>query len=1396
MFSKIALIVVTVVFIFAAGRGWAEETQDQKRARALKLQKDGNFNEAYKVFSALALDTGDDALKVPDDLKNAMACLQRLNREEEVDDFREKVIAVHAANWRLLRQAAQSYSNGQHMGYIVAGKFNRGHKRGEGRYVNSLARDRVRAMQLYREAMLKGKDEPDKKALSQLYSEIATALMLNGYSEAWRLQDLTELDKLPDYDEGYYGRGRGYGGSSRGAPVNADGTPIYYSTPKSFDAAANDGERWRFCLMQAEELDGARAPELRLSFAQFLQNQFDVRSMSSFGRFGGFASEDDDKANESGPFAVKTLGENETIARLANGIKRFKLPDEFNFIKIYQTIADQWKGNTYAGMALIQLASLFEDRQQYDRAVEFWKRSIAEHGDTQHQQDRIDQILGNWGVFDSVPTQPAGGAATIGFRFRNGDKASFEATEVNVAKLIEDIKTYIKGKPRNIDWGKINVENIGYRLVTENQTQYLGEKAASWSLDLKPREKHYDRHITVETPLKKAGAYFVVAKMANGNTSRVVMWIADTAIVKKQLDKQTYLYVADAVSGKPVANPKLDFFGYWQQWNNNNVQITTSEVSQTGDGQGQLFLDNDKLNHSYSWIITATTPDGRFANLGFTGIWGQPWYDQEYNQVKTFGITDRPVYRPDQAVKFKFWVGYAKYDQKGPYPYAGQPLKVEIYNPKGEKFHEKDYVADAFGGIDGEIKLDKQATLGQYYINVQTVGGSVGFRLEEYKKPEFEVKVDAPAEPVALGEKIGATVTAKYYFGAPVANAKVKYKVTRSDHSATYYPAGNWDWFYEPGYWWFAYDYPWYPGWREWGMRRPSPWWWNRAHTPPELVSENEVPLNPDGTFKIEIDSAVAKALHPDTDHRYEITAEITDASRRTIVGSGSVIAARKPFKVYTWVDRGFYRAGDAIQADFSAQTVDNKPVKGKGALKLLQVSYDKDGKPSEKAVQEWALDTNEEGKARQQIKAAEPGQYRLSYTVTDEKKHVAEGGYVFVIRGEGFTGGPFRFNDLELIPDKREYAPGEKVKLMVNADRENTTVLLFPRASNGVCVKPTLLHLNGKSAVEELDVALRDMPNFFVEAATVSGGKVFMETKEIVVPPESRVLNVTVLPSATEFKPGQKAKVKVQLTDTTGEPVKGSSTVSVYDKSVEYISGGSNVQEIKSFFWKWRRHHYPQSESSLNKHGQNLLQKNEKGMGYIGAFGALLSLERDEVTTREGKPGIGGGFGGGRGEMRKAVADGGAMDAVEKGAAMAAAPMAKAANRALESDKFDGNANGIMADAKAKKQAGQGGVEEEAMAETSVRSNFADTAFWSATLNSDDKGIAEFELDMPESLTTWKMKVWTMSSGTRVGQGEVEVITKKNVIIRLQSPRFFTQNDEVVLSAFQHSGIRSLEFT
>ena len=168
----------------------------------------GNFKDAYDGLRKLALDPHDDPAKAGGDLDMAVQCLGRLNRVAEIDALLEEAVKVHKDNWRLLAAAAQQYMNGQHYGFIVAGKFERGQQRGGGNIVNATERDRVRALQLMVQAMpLAMKDENHAEVGGYLQSLAGVLLNNRGYGEAWRLQYLTDLKTLPDYEPGW-GSGR------------------------------------------------------------------------------------------------------------------------------------------------------------------------------------------------------------------------------------------------------------------------------------------------------------------------------------------------------------------------------------------------------------------------------------------------------------------------------------------------------------------------------------------------------------------------------------------------------------------------------------------------------------------------------------------------------------------------------------------------------------------------------------------------------------------------------------------------------------------------------------------------------------------------------------------------------------------------------------------------------------------------------------------------------------------------------------------------------------------------------------------------------------------------------------------------------------------------------------
>jgi alpha-2-macroglobulin len=557
----------------------------------------------------------------------------------------------------------------------------------------------------------------------------------------------------------------------------------------------------------------------------------------------------------------------------------------------------------------------------------------------------------------------------------------------------------------------------------------------------------------------------------------------------------------------------------------------------------------------------------------------------------------------------------------------------------------------------------------------------------------------------------------------------------------------------------------------------PSPWWIPRfSFEPPELVLEQELKLDDNGEAIIEIDSALAKEVFGDQDHRYSITAEVRDASRRTITATGSVIATRQAFKVYSWLNRGFYQVGDEINATFEARTLSGTPVQGKGKLELLRISYDDQRKPIETIVESWDVTTNGEGIVQQQMKAGKVGQYRLKLTLDDGQGHVVEGGYVFTVRGGPGDGKDFRYSGLELIPDKAEYAVGDTVRLQINADRDDALVLLFVRPAGGVSTKPQYIQLAAKSSTVEIKVKREDQPNFFVEALTVYDGEVYQVAREIIVPPENRVLNVSVKPSKSEYLPGEEAEVQVEVTDPSGKPVSGSTTIAVYDRSLEQLAPEMIPGDIREFFWKWRRSHQVMRTNNLDWISYPVNIQDVVALMPLGIFGNTLA--DDGELSDALMPGQAAGMGRGsmrfKGGMARGLGGGGGAP---EGAvmSMAAEPM------------MDAPAARFGAIPTPGAPIEPGGPANQA-AKPSIRKDFADAALWLARIDTDANGRSTAKFRMPENLSGWKLRSWSVGSGVRVGSGSAEAVTRKNLLVRLQTPRFLVERDEIVLSAIVHN--------
>ena len=1306
---------------------------------------DGNYNKAFSLYQNKLLD-GITSDALGKDVTRAVSCLQKLNRVNEFDEFIEAAILTNKDDWRVLQSAAESYLSITDFGSIIDSEFVRG---SYDNYIRVKDRDRVRSLQLLLKAeQLLMSNDAEPHELASVYRSLNNALTLHrNHWSSWQLQELTDLKKLPEY---YTLPNQYLYHTERSAPTNPQGNPIYYELPKTFDEAKNDGERWRFYLNKlAETNENNRQSSLR-DWADFVSNQFGVATLA----YNQNYFNTDNVQKEKSIFSLSSLTDEETIAKLASGIRRFTPPKSHNAILIYQSLAKY--DSNIAIDAAAKLASIYQNRRQLKRAITYWQRAIKISEkiglNKEYYQTQLDQIVGAWGHFEPNTSGITGTQLKIQYKYRNGSQVKLELFALDAEKLLREIKTHTKKGVKHFKWTSVQLDRIGYEIVQENQRKYISKHVKTWNESLTPSEDHYDSFHAISLPQNLSGAHLLKATMAGGNTTYVVVWNNDVTIVQKPFDDKILYYVTDAITGEPEANTELHFFGYKHSRDETNIQQHTFNT----DEKGLIFVDNSKLDRGFNWIVHTDPKTRGFAHIGFSRLWYNKFYSDQYQQTKAHYITNQPVYRPDQTVKFNVWIANASYDDTRHASYENQNISLVIRNPKYEEVFTQTYKTDKYGGIQGDFKLPKNSDLGIYSIEVNNYNRGT-FRVEEYKKPEFEVTISTPEKPVELGKNIDVRINANYLFGAPVTKAKVKYTVSRIKHDDQWYPTTPWDWFYGNGYWWFAYDTPWLSGWRNWGYSAPKFHWQPRRYLEaPELVMTNEINIGENGEAIISIDTLAAKLLHGKTSHRYKIDVEIIDQSRRSVFASGDILVAHRPFSVYTWLDRGYYQKGEKVHANFKAQTINGNPIEGKGKVRLYELNLSEGERIQEKLVEKWSLDTNANGEAKFTFNAKEAGQYRLSYTLTNKGNKI-ESGYVFTVYGKNLTAKKdFQFNELELVVDKKHYQPDDKIKLLINSNYESANILLFLRPERGNYKHIKSVQLNGKTAVVPLDVSHSDMPNFFIEAVTVFNGEVHTQIKEIIVPPEEKIINVDIAHEKNDFLPGEKAKLNFSLTGADGNPFEGSTVIAVYDKALEYISGGTNVVDIKKHFWQWRRHHSPNIIHSAGKIFYNIVASDKKQMQPIGIFGhKVIETESDQFSASSNET---------------------------------LARSQRAEKLIVAEESIGLLADSVPSPASFSPQDATPVVPKQQLAVPTIRQDFADSAFWLAQLKTNDKGHGEVEFELPENLTTWKTAIWAMGPNTQVGQNSTELITKKNIILRMQTPRFFVETDEVVLSANIHN--------
>jgi alpha-2-macroglobulin len=875
----------------------------------------------------------------------------------------------------------------------------------------------------------------------------------------------------------------------------------------------------------------------------------------------------------------------------------------------------------------------------------------------------------------------------------------------------------------------------------------------------------------LKIPGQKVGAYLLRVE-THGLVRVGLANVSDLALVTKTDEGRTYAYVADAKTGRPVKGADVVVRERWtkpgflggRRWVERHVRDVTND-------DGVLVVSHQRNERGESSTIETLAVDGpRLALAPAVHVW-TPHPAERSSSV--YVMTDRPVYRPGDPVKFAALATHA--GEEGRLPSADRVFHVTVSDPKGAKIFDRELRTDQDGAFEQELVLGKEPPLGVYAVIVAERSRTIrhaNFRVEEYLKPEFKVTIEPGAGETRLGEKAKAVILAEYYFGGGVAGGEVSWKVLRE---------------------------PWRPA-----FRRNEPWR-HLYGAPPEdegpasnaagrvLVASGSGALNSDGRFELLFDTAPWKD-EPGDGSRFTVQADVTDASRRTISGEDEVVVARRALALDVTSKRRFARVGETVELELQSVLTSGAGVAVKGEIKTSLVKTKAGGRPGETIEELSPLDafpaaTDEKGLGFFRTVFDSPGYYSVRFEARDAFEQLCFAEVRFWVHGPGFRADGFEMKNLELIAERRTWKKGETALVLVHANLPDCAVFFTVEAGRRVIASQTL-RLSGKTALLEIPIGDEHAPNVHLHAITVRDGGFFEESLELFVPPVEKFVNVSAAFARPDYKPGETGELVVTTTNSAGAPIAARSVVTVLDASLFYIQNDV-TPDIRKFFYGERRYAGVTHQASsgfgygVETIKDYLFKPFDDLVGQPAAWwlrpGLATELKEGGALTAEtllGWWGEGLAKDGGR---TGGVAGG---ERLRLGAARPAASTPAPSGRAeLKEDKYTAKLEAAN-ERELRDHDAAPGDEESAAPDIAVRTDFRDAAFWSAAVRTDASGRATIKVPFPESTTLWRAKAWTWTGDLKVGEAVADARTTKNLVVRLRAPRFFVEGDVTTVTA------------
>ncbi|HSK00475.1 MAG TPA: Ig-like domain-containing protein, partial [Kofleriaceae bacterium] len=970
--------------------------------------------------------------------------------------------------------------------------------------------------------------------------------------------------------------------------------------------------------------------------------------------------------------------------------------------------------------------------------------------------DQFGQTLGgdqtvSWIVGDAHPTffGPAGvvvldpAAKQPALEFFS---TSYSALKVRLYKVVpsdfDQYRTYLREQ-----WNRARPPKLPGALAFDQLVQTGGgaNQLAETAIDLAPA-------------LGKSGLGHAIAVVEPhpwkdpGEPPRMVSWVQSTRLAVDAYVDATDLaaFTTELATGAPAGGVALEL----------RPSGARTETDATGLATIPLPDQNARGAH---YLIARRGDDVAFIDDG--GYWGDhgAWSKQPRPRRLVWYVTDdRKLYKPGEEVSLKGWLRAHDPGKGGDIGgLAGDVTSVAytVYDARRNRLATGTAPVSAAGSFDARFTLPGTPNLGHAWIELVAAGRSAlqgsqhhhAFRIEEFRRPEFEVTAQASQGPFLVGGGGDVTVSAKYYAGGPLPGAPVAWTVSASRTSYT--PPNRDD--YTFGEW--------------------IPWWGYHGHGLGDGDVDGPYGYQPPRSWSLagKTDATGAHTMHldflsvkPSVPMSVTASASVTDVNRQAWSASSALIVHPSERYVGLRMKKPFVEKGTPFELDVIGVDLDGKAAPG-AKIDVQAVRLDwafEDGQHRTKEVdpQPCAI-TAAKDPGHCKFETKQGGTYRVTATIVDATGRPNQTRLVFwVSGGDQPPAREVQQEQVQIIPDRQAYAAGTTAELLVQAPFYPAEGVVSWRRSG--IVKLERIRLDGPTKVIAVPITDAMVPNLHVQVDLV-GAAPRVDDKGVAdpklprrpayaagsislpVPPKQRTLAVEVAPGAPKLGPGESTELTVQVKDAAGQPVAGAeAAVIVVDEAILALTGHQFASPVDVF--------YGHRAAEVRDH-------------YLRGHVKLAKPEADRFGSAQGQKGVM--LPSGTADM--AVAEGMLARSSPPGA-MPPPPPPSPAQPSPDPAKPTEQAP-LREEAQTGKQ--RGGADAPAIA---IRSNFNPLAAFAPAVKTDGSGRAKVRVKVPDNLTRYRIVAIATAGEKQFGKGESALTARLPLMVRPSPPRFLNFGD------------------